>query len=181
MGRGEEEGGSEERLGRLLDRVMSRSNDALSVATGTMGTQSSLIASLQALNLTLNDRITRIQNENGELKRENIAVEQLRADTEIRRGELELKSKKTDAAIKALEQVGKGLLLEMGSRRRTAGAPSPEGETAVPQSADTRRSLITILEQAWAKLSSETIAAITTDAGPELVIELLSQLERRDE
>lgn len=161
-------------LGRILDRVMLRTNDAMSILTGTLGTQGSMISTLQEELLRMTQINAALHSRIGELQKFHREDEQLKAEFDIRRAELALKEKKTDAAISTATQVAGAILREIAARRMAALPPA-----GAPSAAATpgKRPLEAVVTEFWLRLSEETQGRIQEEAGEALVLEILQRLQ----
>ena len=152
---------------------MARANDALSVVTGTLGSQGSLINDLQGLNLDLNRRIQALLEEVGQLKQANWEAERFRADLEIRRAELAHAAKRNEALIGTLKQCVSLVLMEFGPRLRLGGAAVAPVEATEPESPPGARSFDVVLPEVLQRISPATMARVREEVGDALLVELM--------
>lgn len=157
----------DEAITRLIKTAVGGAHDTIAMTNNTIAGQTQVIASQQALLMTVNAEISRLSGENGDLRRASLERDRVMAMVEIERERMQLSDKRMTEMLRLAKDLGVSVITHALTPALPPAAELPAGN------APEMENLKDIAHRLVLALSKETITAIRAEAGDETVAALL--------
>jgi hypothetical protein len=156
-----------EALTGLAKEITRGANDTIVHLNTSLLSQQRVVENYQELLVEANKTIAAQQDEIARLKSSNVESRKLELDFELKRAELAMKEQRIQGLIKTLSDAGGVLVGQYMSARAAARLPAAETPS---------RPIEAVIADIWPRLSEETVERLKTEAGTDLVFELLTRV-----